>query len=35
MVVRRSSVLEDALRRMQRANFDPRMKLNVKIIVNN
>ena len=31
MVVRRSAVLDDALRRMQNITFDPRRKLNVRI----
>ena len=31
MVVRRSHVLRDALRRMDKASFDPRKKLNVRI----
>ena len=31
MVVRRSHVLRDALRRMDKATFDPRKRLNVSI----
>ena len=31
MVVRRSHVLSDALRRMDKASFDPRKRLNVSI----
>ena len=32
MVVHRSHVLRDALRRMDKATFDPRKRLNVRIL---
>ena len=32
-VIRRSNVLEDALRRMQKSSFDPLKKLHVKLCI--